>query len=415
MVRNRMTIGTFINIIVMVVVAIVTIPVNGFSAVSSNKNQANVMSHNENNNNANDESTSNSMLTMNPTIQKKEMPLKKNKNSFSGGFGSAVTTTGNNSRDKRKRYASTVTATSVTTKLSTKAKKLLQKHSQDVDAACTDYYTTTMNDILQQNNNENDNNRNRLSSEEIHTARVKATWDAVALFLPMDYARTKGMVEPYVQRRLQHIAAASAYHLLSNNNNDDNHRTELSILDVGCGDGALIPYLMKYHGNNKMNYVGIDLSNEMIELGRRQYPQHNFIIGSFPNDCCIEPNNENKYDVIIFNGSMQFFQNTQQTILDAIQLLKNDRNCLILLAHVEGSKFVQQECRSNPKVAVRAMPNIASLQQYANLFNLNILSKQDLLVSSVAAAANDDVLTTIYDPQLDGNDEQFYLVGLETR
>jgi trans-aconitate methyltransferase len=163
----------------------------------------------------------------------------------------------------------------------------------------------------------------------------------------------------------------------------------------------LVPYLTR---QPNVKYTGIDLSQEMIELGRQQHPRHQLIVGSFPDDCCTQ-----QYDVIVFNGSIQFFQNTQQTIEVAASMLKN--NGRIVLAHVEGSKFVQQECRSNPKVAVRTMPNSASLQQYANFFKLDILSKQNLLVSSVSDDSNNDA-NTIYDQEVDGADEQFYLVAL---
>lgn len=45
------------------------------------------------------------------------------------------------------------------------------------------------------------------------------------------------------------------------------------VLDVGCGKGALIPYLPK------CNYVGIDISQSNIDTAKKRYPDKNFILG----------------------------------------------------------------------------------------------------------------------------------------
>lgn len=45
------------------------------------------------------------------------------------------------------------------------------------------------------------------------------------------------------------------------------------VLDVGCGKGALIPYLPK------CNYVGIDISPSNIDTARERYLDKNFVLG----------------------------------------------------------------------------------------------------------------------------------------
>ena len=80
--------------------------------------------------------------------------------------------------------------------LSKEAKYLLKKYGNNVDAASTGYYKTQMEQIKQG------------SIEDMHAARVAATWNTVALFLPKDYQRNKGKVEPSIERRLRHIASA---------------------------------------------------------------------------------------------------------------------------------------------------------------------------------------------------------------
>lgn len=241
------------------------------------------------------------------------------------------------------------------------AKKLLKKHNNDVDSASNEHFQSLMEKME--------------GSANLHEARVAATWDTVALFLPQDYARTKNEVEPYVHRRLRHVVSACG--------------TARSLLDVGCGDGALVPYL-----DDSCAYSGLDLSKEMVDLGKRRHPGKNFWMGGFPQDVPAGAS----YDAVLFNGSLQFFRDTRQAIEDAAGLLNPGGR--IVLSHVNGGKFVQDECRQNPLVAVRGMPNNLNLATMAELAGLVILDKSSSLGTEL-------------DPKLDGNNDDFYLVVLE--
>jgi ubiquinone/menaquinone biosynthesis C-methylase UbiE len=48
------------------------------------------------------------------------------------------------------------------------------------------------------------------------------------------------------------------------------------ILDLGCGSGRFYPLAIK----KQADYYGIDLSNEMIEIARKKYPQGWFFVGN---------------------------------------------------------------------------------------------------------------------------------------
>lgn len=72
-----------------------------------------------------------------------------------------------------------------------------------------------------------------------------------------------------------------------------------SILELGCGSGSLYEPL----GFNKANtYVGIDLSQSMLDKFRASYPDLSLLEGSADNY-----KDNNKYDLIFTNGVIQYF------------------------------------------------------------------------------------------------------------
>lgn len=48
-----------------------------------------------------------------------------------------------------------------------------------------------------------------------------------------------------------------------------------SVLDVGCGNGRLV----EAFGNKKINYIGVDQNEELIELAKKQKFGHKFLVG----------------------------------------------------------------------------------------------------------------------------------------
>ena len=289
---------------------------------------------------------------------------------FATGFGGSTSSRSSPTTGKKRK-----SGTSHLVELSNKAKQLLQKYGNNVDAASEDFYREQMSQI-QFNKG--------VSSQELHQARVAAVWDAVALFLPKDYLRTKGKVEPHIDRRLRNIAAVCCDNLVIA---DKSNR--IALLDVGCGDGAIIPYLV----DKNVDYTGIDLSSEMIRLGEKRHPGMKFLVGSFPSSFQNEDSSSNLYDVILFNGSLQFFRDTEATLSAAVKLLKPDGK--IVLSHVNGAKFVIHECRTNPSVAVKYMPSREMLHALAMNLGLDVFETQHVVPDLIG--------------DLDGDESTFYL------
>jgi SAM-dependent methyltransferase len=232
------------------------------------------------------------------------------------------------------------------------------------------------------------------------------TWDTIALFLPLQYGHSKPggdarEVDEYVKRRLRLIARA-CFEGGSLRSND----IPWSLLDVGCGDGSAIPYLLAEADNHAMptwDYLGLDVSQKMIDLGQAQYPAQTFVVGSFPQGLPVSSPLK-RYDCILFNGSLQFFRDTLLVLRQAAELLKScaangATSGRIVVAHVNGARFVSNECRTNPTTAVQSMPSYARLKQWADDLGLVVLSKADLFPNETLA-------------EHDGNGQSFYLYAL---
>jgi len=71
----------------------------------------------------------------------------------------------------------------------------------------------------------------------------------------------------FVQARYEkHIQLISKYF------NSNNTKEPLKILDVGCGEGVLLYLLAKKLGQKRIEYYGIDLSKEALEIAKKKLP-----------------------------------------------------------------------------------------------------------------------------------------------
>jgi len=338
--------------------------------------------------------------------------------SATGGFGSSSSSTTRKGGKKSKKNKNDPSGGSLP--LSNEAKKLLKKYNSDVDLASAAYFRSQMEKIMLsptdadsastdiEGMDSTSSDSTSLSNSDLHRARVATTWDTIALFLPNDYARTKGRVEPEVDRRLKCIAKAT----MQCSSIPSKLCADSVLLDVGCGDGALVPYLYDDMTKDESNaqtkrlkiYYGLDVSQKMIDLAKQRWTgivsPDQFLLGSFPDDACnkLKQLDTASCDAIIFNGSLQFFQDTIETLKDAENILRPGGR--IIISHVNGAYFVKDECQKNPGVAVRTMPNKISLEMMADVMGMKVIRK-------------DKMGLTDLDPNFDGDDEKFYLVVLE--
>ena len=108
-----------------------------------------------------------------------------------------------------------------------------------------------------------------------------------------------------------------------------NKRTELNILDVGCGNGWLCHHLSKIPGSN---VAGIDINKTELNQAKRVFDHIEnleFFYGGIDNE---RIRNE-KFDAIIFAASIQYFPSLDNIIPAALQLLHPEGEIHILDSH----------------------------------------------------------------------------------
>ena len=73
---------------------------------------------------------------------------------------------------------------------------------------------------------------------------------------------------------------------------------EFSILDVGAGYGGFYQYMLERVNVEKIDFSGLDVVEEMIEHGKKTYPNAKFHTG----DIMKEGFMKNKFDFVVCNG-----------------------------------------------------------------------------------------------------------------
>ena len=84
---------------------------------------------------------------------------------------------------------------------------------------------------------------------------------------------------------------------------------ELKILDIGCGTGQLIKEISAHY--NKVNYLGIDVAENMIEVAKKNNKGKNV---KFKTSSIESFESNEKYDIIICTHAFPYFPNKQEMI-----------------------------------------------------------------------------------------------------
>ncbi len=112
--------------------------------------------------------------------------------------------------------------------------------------------------------------------------------------------------------------------LLKKNNN-------LKILDIGCGTGQLINEINKEF--KKVNYLGIDVANNMIEEAKKLNKKNKFEVTPIE-----EFNTEEKYDIIICTHAFPYFPDKENVLKKISSLCNKGANVIIVNSSTNSLK-----------------------------------------------------------------------------
>jgi SAM-dependent methyltransferase len=151
-----------------------------------------------------------------------------------------------------------------------------------------------------------------------HQKLIELTWDTISAFMPK---AGDELVTPTVARRLERIANAAVAQSAT---------AQRRLVDVGCGNGLLLPYLLGASATAS-EYRGYDLSGRMISAASSKYSYLGASFSHLGFEEAMAANNAPEAasggggvdarrgiacgsSAIIFNGSLQFFADVPATL-----------------------------------------------------------------------------------------------------
>jgi riboflavin kinase len=152
-----------------------------------------------------------------------------------------------------------------------------------------------------------------------------------------------------------------------------------TILDVGCGAGALIFHYLECEVEEK-NIVGLDLSDGMLNNARKKFPRATLLKGNIldlPEDLAkigIPPFIKG-FDAVVFNACFGNIFDQEGAMRKAKAAL-NPRG-KIVVSHPLGARFVAQLRAKEPHIVPHLLPRQEELEQWATLLEMSLSRFED--------------------------------------
>jgi ubiquinone/menaquinone biosynthesis C-methylase UbiE len=106
-----------------------------------------------------------------------------------------------------------------------------------------------------------------------------------------------------------------------------------TVLDVGCGTGVMVPYLLERVGENG-RIVAVDISPKMMEVARGKFPPEEYPNVEFIAADVNETRWENGYDAVLCYSCFPHFRDQRATLRHLSQGLKTGGT--LAVAHSES-------------------------------------------------------------------------------
>lgn len=203
------------------------------------------------------------------------------------------------------------------------------------------------------------------ASESDHNARQTEVFDEAAAFFASDAACPTD-----VHPRLEVIAGATGVsegHFAANAGVPATQDPAVDavevegraarVVDVGCGTGALVPFLKTVCGLDEEQVVGVDLSARMLQECSKRYPgvrteQADF--SAWAEERSAAPA-EGLFDAVIFNACFGNLANQSRALTAAERVVRPDGG-RVLITHPLGAAFVDCLVAEDPTVVPRGLP-----------------------------------------------------------
>ncbi|SHF11850.1 demethylmenaquinone methyltransferase / 2-methoxy-6-polyprenyl-1,4-benzoquinol methylase [Caldanaerobius fijiensis DSM 17918] len=134
------------------------------------------------------------------------------------------------------------------------------------------------------------------------------------------------------------------------------------VLDVGCGTGVLIPYILNKIGENGC-YIGVDIAEKMLEKAREKFPADIYRNVHFVENDIMDYQSEILFDDIICYSSFPHFENKKLSIKKLSTLLKPQGK--LVICHSESREKINNLHRSiGENVADDLLPSGDKVAEY---------------------------------------------------
>lgn len=137
------------------------------------------------------------------------------------------------------------------------------------------------------------------------------------------------------------------------------------VLDLGCGSG----YITSYLHNQNLNAIGLDFSQEMINIAKRKYPNIKFLLADFVN---IENYfDEDSVDGIIAVYSLYFVPKDQfESVLKSLsKVLKSDGKFFFVTQIGDGEDFITTPLMKKNNIEEKLYVNYYKKEELENILH----------------------------------------------
>lgn len=131
---------------------------------------------------------------------------------------------------------------------------------------------------------------------------------------------------------------------------------KVRILELGCGSGRFLSYF-KLGYQEDFEYVGVDISEGMLELAKQDHPESQFITGDMSQ--ILNSFDRESFDVVVACASFQHLPNREerQTLIDTCYRVLRYEGVLMMTNWAFSKRFLKRHWRIFIASGLKALMN----------------------------------------------------------